>query len=224
MQSSDSKSGKTEYNNWSYGKWVADNTSAMYDVCNKQMKDILSFYNNIFRFYEEHKAIDNKEDAYSWMNWGMKNWNALLSPIDAMYKNGKIWEDFNANYGNMWQRLSELNKEFFGSVYKQLENDESDMDNMRTSWVGFTEGQMEQSKKFMSMMNDAFQKRMEFNSQLLKSMLKTMNHQSHLMNDKSVKIFDEISKILKQEETEVKKEKSSVKPKETLPEKKVPVY
>ena len=224
MQSSGSTSGKAEFNNWSYGKWVADNTNAVFDLFNKQMKDMLSFYNNFFRFFDDPKSSFMYENPNSWMNWGVKNWNAFMSPIDTIYKNGKIWEDFNTGYGNMWQKLSELNKEFYGSVYKQLENDESDMENMRMSWIRFTENQLEHSQKIMNLTNEAFQKRMEFNSQIFKSIMKTLNHQSHLMNDQSAKILEEFSKILKQEVTETSKEKTVTKTKETLPEKKVPVH
>lgn len=210
-------SGKTENNSWTNGKWFTENTSSWFDLCNKQMKDIISFYNNFYKMYEESKSSDKNENPYSWMNWNVKNWNNMMAPINTIYKNGAIWGEFNTSYGKMMEKISEWNKEFFDSVYKQLENDESDMENMRLSWAKFAENQMEQSQKMMNIFNDAIQKRMEFNTQVFKAMIRSMNQQSHLVNDQSAKILEEISKILKTENLPVKS-------KETLPEKKVPVH
>ncbi|MFN6039705.1 MAG: hypothetical protein ACK452_14640, partial [Bacteroidota bacterium] len=210
-------SGKSENNNWSYGKWFTENTGSWFDLYNKQMKDMISFYNNFYKLYEDPKSSDKYENPYSWFNWNLKNWNNMMSPINAMYKNGAIWNEFNTGYGKMMDKISDWNKEFFGSVYKQLENDESDMENIRLSWAKFIESQMEQSQKLMNVLNEAFQKRMEFNSQIFKTMIRSMNQQSHVVNDQSAKILDEISKMLKTENLPIKS-------KETVPEKKVPVY
>ena len=224
METSMKTSEKAETNNWSYGKWMMDNTSSMFDLCNRQMKDMMSFYNNFIHSSNGTKSIDSYDSPYSWMKRGINSWNAVLFPFNSMYKSGIIWDEVSANYANMLEKLSEWNKELFGIAYKQLENDETDMEKLRSGWVNLIENQMEHSHRFVNLLNEAFQKRMDFNSQLFKSMLKTINQQSHLMNDQSAKIFEEISKILSTEQPEANKEKVQNQSKVNQPEKKVTVY